>query len=126
MELAIIAVLLIIAYIIWNALKRIGSLRRDMRDRQSAQDRNWEIFSRRLSDIGELKKQFFSATGQLTQDVQNELWLPVHEKCAQACGFFLIPDFARAMARLNDVYNEAVAIMKQRGIEPIAQVNITA
>ncbi|MBS1991008.1 MAG: hypothetical protein JSS86_22450 [Cyanobacteria bacterium SZAS LIN-2] len=111
MKIAIIAVLLIIAYQLYSNILRIAENRAAERSRQGQRDHEWEVFYAGLNQIKEKQAQFLQRSANLPSEDRDHLWRPVQDDKIRACHFLLAHDFARAMSYLHQATSRATALV---------------
>jgi hypothetical protein len=113
MKLAIIAVLVVIAYIICNAVSRISNARQEAKERERTLNAQCQDICRGLAQIDQQRKEFEARTSHLDEAERKWLWSAVVDRKVLACNMMAAREFARASAYLLQAKEKAAGLIAQ-------------
>jgi len=94
----ILAVLAILAYMVYSNVQRIRANRQEARDKERNSQANWETFNTALSNVRAQKPVYLARAADLPEEERSHRWQTVQNNIVMACNAFLSHDFPRAMA----------------------------
>jgi hypothetical protein len=113
MKLAIIAVLIVIAYMVVNGVNRIRAARKEAKEKAQLQDAQVNDICRGLSQLDQQRKEFEARTTHIDQEERKWLWSAVVDRKVLVCNMMSARDFVRANAYLLQAKEKADGLIAQ-------------